>query len=151
MNGKKRLKNLKNHISNFNSVGIDTNVFIYYFEQNPEFGAAAKKIFDALCNHTKGVTSIAALIEILSPKFLSNTAARKIEEKFYEIPNLAILEINREIGIQAAEIRREYGFKLPDAVQLATALSVKAKAFITNDQRLKTFKKLKIISLSDLA
>lgn len=139
----KNLKNLKR-------IGIDTNVFIYYFEQNPNFGVSARQVFDVLSSHVAGVTSIIALIEILSPSFFSKIAARETEKKFSEVPNLTVLEVNRNIATQAAAIRRQYGFRLPDAIQLATALIFKAQAFITNDKRLKSFKKLKVISLQDL-
>lgn len=135
----------------FKTVGLDTNIFIYFFEQNPEFSSRAKIIFDALSSGKQSaVTSIISLIEILSPDFLSKEAVSETEAKFFDIPNLKILELDQTIGLKAAEIRREYGFRLSDAVQLATALSVKAKVFITNDQRLKSFKKLKVISLQDL-
>lgn len=136
----------------FKTVGLDTNIFIYFFEQNPEFSVKAKVIFDALSSGKQSaVTSIISLIEILSPNFLSKEAVRETEAKFFDIPNLKILEIDKTIGLEAAAIRREYGFRLSDAVQLATALQSRAKAFITNDQRLKSFKKLKVISLRDLA
>jgi predicted nucleic acid-binding protein len=66
------------------------------------------------------------------------------------IPNLTILEVNRAIVKTASEIRRTYGFRLADAVQLATAVHEKADVFITNDQRLKHFKPLRVIPLSSL-
>lgn len=138
-------------INSFKTVGLDTNIFIYFFEQNLEFNEAAKTIFDLLSSGKKyAVTSIVSLIEILSPDFLSKAAIRETEARFFDVPNLKILEVDKTIGLKAAAIRREYGFRLSDAVQLATALTAKTHVFITNDHRLKTFKKLKIISLSNL-
>ena len=96
------------------------------------------------------VTSILTLTELLSLK-APEPMLKILQSEFFVIPKLKVREVDRTIAVEAAAIRREYNFKLPDAIQLATALSVKAKAFITNDQRLKSFKKLKIISLSDLA
>jgi predicted nucleic acid-binding protein len=66
------------------------------------------------------------------------------------VPNLTDLEDNMAISLEAARIRREYGLRLPDATQLATAIYAKAKAFITNDHRLKQFKEIKIITLEQL-
>lgn len=138
-------------LSNFKLVGIDSNIFIYYFEENAQFDKASKKIFDGLSvKIIHGVTSVLTLAEVLSKKGLPDNIALDLEESFFEIPNLAILEVNRSIAKDAAKIRRKYGFRTPDAIQLATALNSKAKAFITNDERLKRFKELKVILLSEL-
>lgn len=138
-------------IANLDLVALDSNVFIYLFESNPEFIKHVNPIFEALLqNKLDAVTSAVSIIEALSYPSPPEVIAG-IKEGFATIPNFNIVSLNQEIALEAAEIRREYGFKLPDAVQLATALSAKAKAFITNDHRLKSFKKLKIISLLDLA
>lgn len=137
-------------IKNIKLVALDSNVFIYNLEQNPQYISATDEIFNRLVlNKLKAVTSIISLTEVLSyPKI--DSVVKQITEDFYNTPNLKIIEVGQEVAVEAARIRREHGFKLPDAVQLATALSAKAKAFITNDHRLKSFKKLKIISLPDL-
>lgn len=132
-------------------VGIDTNILIYYFEDNPQFGETAKDVFDALnTSELKAVTSIIAVMETLSKKSLPEDIAKDLEADLFEIPNLSIIEVDRKIGIQAAKIRRKYQFGLPDSIQLATALEAKAKAFITNDEGLKFFKELKVILLKEL-
>lgn len=142
---------MKKVFNQLNLVGLDTNIFIYYFEGNPDFGEKTKKVFNYMANNDlAAVTSIIALIEILSAKFLSKKTASEMENKFINIPNLAISEVNRSISIEAARIRREYGFRTPDAIQLATALSAKTKAFITNDKLLKPFKELKVLLLDDI-
>lgn len=41
-------------------------------------------------------------------------------------------------------------FRLPDSIQLATAKLNKAKAFITNDERLKSFKELKVVLIKEI-
>lgn len=137
-------------IAKLNFVALDSNIFIYFFESNPEFAKHINQIFEALLkNKLQAVTSIVAVIEALSypspPEVVTG-----IKEGFATLPNLRIVDVNKEIALEAAGIRRKYGFKLPDAVQLATALSVKAKVFITNDQRLKPFKNLKVLSLKEI-
>lgn len=89
------------------------------------------------------------VIEVLS--FKRTCLSEKVFlEAIFSLPNLTILEVNKNIAVEAARIRREYRFTLADSVQLATALYAKAKAFITNDERLKKFKELKVILLSEL-
>lgn len=139
-----------NGIKNLKLVALDSNIFIYNLEQNPQYISFTDEIFNRLGrNKLKAVTSIISLTETLSyPK--TGSVVKQITEDFYSTPNLKIVEVGQEVAVEAAAIRREYGFKLPDAVQLATAVFAKAKAFITNDHRLKSFRKLKIISLQDL-
>lgn len=132
-------------------IALDSNVFIYYFEENPKFGSASKKIFNALSvKILRGITSILSLAELLSKKDLPENIASQVEEDFFEIPNLSILEVNREIAATAARIRRKYGFRLPDSIQLATAKLNKARAFISNDEKLKRFKELKVILIKEV-
>lgn len=131
-------------------VGLDTNVFSYQFHQDPTFGPITKPLFDLLStDQLQGITSIVTLIEILSVK-APRAKIRRLEDLFSRTPNLEILDVDHNIATEAAEIRRKYGFRLPDAIQLATAKFGKAKAFITNDQRLKVFKDLKVVLLSEI-
>lgn len=132
-------------------VGLDTNIFIYFFENDVNFGRKAKLIFEKLAGgHLKAVASITSLAELLSSPKLNERAVKETKKLFMSIPNLEIYQLNEIIAIEGAKIRRNYGFRLFDAIQLATAVTSRAKAFITNDSRLKSFKKVKIILLSEI-
>ena len=138
-------------IDKYRLVGLDSNVFIYHFEDNPKFTPHINVVFENLAKkHISGVTSIISVAETLSYP-MPQRIVQEIEEGFRSIPNLTIFDLNYKIAYEAARIRRLYRFlKLPDAVQLATALSAKAKIFITNDKRLKTFKELPITLLTEI-
>lgn len=137
--------NLKDNIT-----ALDTNIFIYYFQKNPQFGPTSSNLFRSfLLNKTKVVTSSISLTEVLSVKAPS-PLIDSLKQEFLSIPFLSIITVNNDIAIEAARLRRDYEFSLPDSIQLATALHSKAKAFITNDERLKKFKELKVVLLSDL-
>lgn len=138
-------------INRFKTIALDSNIFIYYFNQHPEFGQIAKYIIDSLtANQIKAVTSEVTVIELLSHPILSEIDAADMDRQFSDIPNLKILSIDHNLALEAARIKRNYSFRLPDSIQLATALYSKAKAFIANDERLKKFKELKIILLKEL-
>lgn len=127
-----------------NIIGLDTNIFIYYFQQHPQFGSSAKKIFVSLVeDELKAVTSIITLIELLSLR-IPEKDVDKLKLLYLETPNLKTMSINQDIGIEAARIRRTYGYRIPDAMQLATSLYAKADKFITNDQKLKNFPELRV-------
>lgn len=132
-------------------VALDTNVFIYFFENNANFGQKAKLIFKKLTeNQLKAVTNITSLAELLSSPKLSNEAVKETKKLFLSVPNLEIYRLDEVIAIESAQIRREYGFRLLDAIQLATAKYAKAGAFITNDAGLKKFKELKVVLLNEI-
>ena len=131
-------------------IGLDTNIFIYYFQKHPEFGVATKNIFDNFALHkTKAVTSILTLTELLSIH-ASEKEVSNLQALFLETPGLTIYDINQNIGVTAGRIRRNYGFRLPDAIQLATCLYAKVGIFVTNDQKLQAFKEIDIILLNQL-
>lgn len=136
---------------NHRLIALDTNVFIYYFESNEAFGIKAKLIFDQLTeDKLKGVTNITALAELLSSPKLNKKAVKVTKNLFFSVPNLEIYQVDENIALESAQIRRKYGFRLLDAIQLATAKRAKAQAFISNDGRLKQYKPLKVLVLSEL-
>ena len=135
---------------NIKLVCFDTSLFIYFLEKNPQFYDSAREYFSKLEKHSfKAVTTILTLTELLSFRNPIITEDQLVTE-FFGTPNLTVFDVNRKISIEAARIRRIYGFKLADSIQLATALESGAKAFITNDERLKKFKELKVILLNEL-
>lgn len=135
----------------YQSVGLDTNIFIYYFNQHPTFGEKAKQIFLALtANELEAVTSIITLAELLSLK-VSPAKTALLYKKFTVLPQLSFLPVDESIAVEAAKIRRRYGFRLPDAIQLATAIVSGQEAFISNDKRLQKVKDIPVILLDDFS
>lgn len=64
--------------------------------------------------------------------------------------------MGRLIAEKAADLRAKYGdsgLKIPDAIQLATAICYDAQLFLTNDKRLKKLqqKEIKIITVEELS
>ncbi|SRR5260221_2615152 len=129
--------------------GIDTNIFIYYFQQHYQLGLLAKKFLQTVVlEKTKGITSIISLLELLSLKAPSESI-EKLQTEYLGFPNLHMFDVTQPIAIEAARIRRAYGYRTADAIQLATALYAKATVFVTNDKRLQNFKELEVRLLSN--
>lgn len=139
-----------NGITSLKKIALDSNVFIYHFEGNPEFTPFTDKIFGNLIQgKIRAITSIISVIETFSLPGTPQTV-NEMREAFLSLPNLDVLDVNQEIAFEAAFIRRTYGFRLPDAVQLATARLNKVQAFVSNDTRLKKFKNLKVVLLDQV-
>ena len=64
--------------------------------------------------------------------------------------NTQFVVIEQYIGQKAAELRARYNLALPDAFQLAEALSSGCDAFSTNDLDLRRVKELRVLALDDL-
>lgn len=123
---------------------LDTNIFIYYFHDVNEFSIKAKKIFEQLVSDSAlGMTSVITQTELLSIK-MTEKESHTLLAYFLETPNLKIKNITQEIAIKAAQLRRIYGMRTSDAIQLATAIVNKADFFITNDKQLKKCREIKI-------
>jgi predicted nucleic acid-binding protein len=57
--------------------------------------------------------------------------------------------VGESVAEGAARIRARYGFRTPDAIQLASAQVAGARVFVTNDVRLRSFAELPVVVLSD--
>ncbi|KAI9134019.1 PIN domain-containing protein [Acaryochloris sp. CCMEE 5410] len=58
--------------------------------------------------------------------------------------------IDGEITVKAAQLRVQYSLKLPDALQLATAIVSGCDGFLTNDFQLKKVAKLQVLVVDEL-
>lgn len=140
MSGKEKIK-----LTGFRKIGIDTNIFIYHLQNVAEFKTETDVVFEALEQGSLlAVTSIVAKAELLSYK-RPREIIEDLKEKFESTPGLSVFDVDEKVALKAAELRRKYNFRLPDAIQIASAIVAKAGAFLTNDGRLKKCKEIKVI------
>jgi predicted nucleic acid-binding protein len=128
-------------------VALDTNIFIYHFEENPEYVSFTEDLFEKIeSGRLRGVTSVLTLHEVL-------TGARKAgdarlvslyRDLLMAFPNLAMMPFDAYIAEISSDLRARHGLRTPDAIQVATAVRHKAETFITNDERLASVKEIKV-------
>ena len=134
-------------------IGIDTMIFIYHFEDHPQYSHITERIFDAIEHGKyKAVTSVITLIEILvKPKRDGNlTAAKDYKDLLLTFPNLKIFDLDLKISDVASDLRARYAIKTPDAIQIATAVCGGSKSFITNDESLKKVEEVRVLLLDEI-
>lgn len=108
---------------------LDSNILIYFLEQNSEFFEAAKKIITpALEQKIHICTSTLSIAEI--------TSGGDADLSFFDLPSIYTIPLDDKIAALAGQFRREHTISLPDAVHLATAVTSRVSMFITNDQKL---------------
>jgi len=139
-----------NFVHGNKKIALDTNLFIYVFEQHPEFGEKAKAVLEQIEDgFVAAVASSVSLTEILVKPIREGnlTLEKQYKLLFSHFPNLTILPIDNIVAERAAYLRGKYNIKTPDALIVATALVANADLFITNDQRLEIVKEIKCVSL----
>ena len=135
---------MKKLLNNFELIGIDTNIFIYYLNRRSTFYNLADQLFSTIAKkRLQIVTSILTLTELLSFQ-APNKLLTRLEEELLLIPNLALIVVNHEIAKEAARIRRVYQLRISDSIHLATATISKVQVFITNDKTLIHFKEVPV-------
>lgn len=146
-------KKLKKDLIEAGRCAFDSMLFIYLFEENPVYFPLVQNAF-ALLERRKieVITSIITPIEILSNPALERFPEKiKLYGNFFRVmKNLQVQELTWDLVEQTTHVRRTYGLRTPDAIQLATAIIFKAKIFVTNDDSFRKIKDFPIIQLKDL-
>ena len=121
------------------SVFLDTMIFIYFFEAQQGKEKELRHLFNVIENgHVSAFTSLITLTEILVKPYKLKIYSLVDEYLRFlnEFPHLSLAPLSQEIFIKAAQLRANYNFKTPDAIQLASALDINAAGFITGDKEL---------------
>lgn len=135
------------------AVYLDTAPLIYYLEENPVSFSFLDELFK---KNERGdfrfYSSSIIITEVLTLPFkLGN---KELVDRYEYFLNQSeffhLINVNPVIAKRSAELRSEYGLKLPDAVHFATALEAKVDFFLTNDFGFNKIKGLKIITLSNV-
>jgi predicted nucleic acid-binding protein len=126
---------------------LDTNIFIYHFEENPVYISYTEGLFEKIeSGRIRAVTSVLTLHEIL-------TGARKAGDQrlvtlyrdlLRSFPNLHMMPFDVDVAEISSDLRARYGIPTPDAIQVATSIRHKAETFITNEERLAHIKEIKV-------
>ena len=113
---------------------VDSAPIIYVLEANARFAARFVPLFQ---RHADGELMLAVtpitIAEVLTGPLAAGeeTLARRyraVLEAWQVVP------FTGDIAESAARLRGQYGLRLPDAIQLASALAINADALVTHDR-----------------
>ena len=136
-----------------NRIFLDTAPVIYLIEAHIDFSARSREIFMHMDESgIQGITSPVTLAEclILPIRLQQPSIQSNFQDLLLGSDGISLVNIDGTIGALAADLRVRYGFKLPDALQVATALSSHCDVFLTNDRMLTRVTELQILVLADL-
>jgi|Deesub1362A_J573_1020465.scaffolds.fasta_scaffold01653_19 predicted nucleic acid-binding protein len=115
---------------------VDTNIFLYAIQANPEFGKRSKEILKRVDEGEKAVTSLINLAEICW--WLEKHGSRdKIEEELRlinSILNLEIIPVTTDDLLLAAKFVKEYSIDFNDCISLAVMKRMKISTICSNDR-----------------
>lgn len=134
-------------------VGLDTMLFIYSMEARSPYIPFLRSIFYYIERGlTKGVTSIITLTEVLIKPLKDQNIKAVKDYKFLlnNFPNLRMVNIDPKLAEKGAELRARYGIRIPDALQLASAIENQATIFLSNDYNLKKIKEIEIVLVKEM-
>lgn len=129
---------LQQALASHHLIGVDTMVWIYLLDEHPRYADLAMTVFALIEQGTvQGVTSTLTLAEILTaPARAGNTQAMQDYELYLtHFPHLQLMPPSVEIVRQAALVRAGTNLKMPDAIQIATAIHAGATALVSNDKQ----------------
>jgi predicted nucleic acid-binding protein len=133
-------------------VALDTCIFIYQFEANPQYSPLTDRIFRALDqSDIVAVTSTVTMAELLVHPYRDHDPrkADNLLGLLSTYPNLDWIAPDLEIASGAAKIRAQNRLSSPDAIQAATAINVRASALFTNDPVFRRVTNLEALLLDD--
>lgn len=136
------------------SVAIDTAIFIYFIEENPQFLPAILPLFQEVDRGKRDlVTSALTLLEVLVVSYRAGNRflAERYEALLTRSRGIRLVEVSHDQLRAAAQLRAATNVKTPDALQLVAAIGGGCTTFLTNDRRLPPVPGLRILELASYA
>ena len=133
------MERLRARLAEHALIGLDAGVFIYHVEAHPRYEPLTRCVLRAVeRGRPRGVASVVAVMELTVHPWRMGRAgvAREVETLLAFFPNLALVDVTRDVARRAAQLRARFDVRPADALHVATALDRGATAFVTNDRRL---------------
>ena len=126
---------------------IDSAPIIYVLEDNREFAAVFRPVFEAHAQRLArfAVTTI-TLAEVLTGPLADHNEVLA-ERCRSTMRSWFVVDLDAEIAESAARLRAASKLKLADAVQAASALAIGADALITHDRDFSSLQHLRILGI----
>ena len=135
------------------TVALGTAPLIYFIEERPDHYDRLRSFFsDVVRWKVRLVTSMVTYIEVLT---LPERMGRHDLVAQYRLflansEQLAIYPLDIQVADLAVRYRAQFGFKTPDAIQLATAKVCQADLLLTNDHALQACPDIRTVLVSEL-
>jgi len=123
---------------------------IYFFEGHARFAARFAPYFEAAEQGSlEIVISAITLAEVVTGPLQAGNEllATRYEHVLTASAGWRILSVDQRVAVQAARLRSIYRLRLPDAIQVATAILCGARALLTHDKGLRRIKEIEVVGI----
>ena len=127
---------------------VDTAPIIYWLEGHARFAERFAEVFHAAESGAASIViSTVTLAEVLAGPIAAGDELRTAQYREALTRGLGwqVAPLDAETAVEAARIRSAYRLRLPDAIQVATAIRVGAAALITHDKALARVAGLRVL------
>lgn len=131
---------------------LDSAPIIYLVEQHPVYEPRLNPLFHQLTRGTlKATVSPISLAECLvgAYKYQNTKLIQTYRKVLLRGKGVTFIPIHETVADDAARFRTLYNLALPDAFQLATALSGSCDLFVTNDVIFKRVTEIKVLVVDE--
>ncbi len=124
---------------------VDSAPIIYTLEANARFARRFERLFQRHADGEIGlaVTTVTIAEVLTGPLSVGEEALAKRYRAVMEA--WQVVDFTTDIAESSARLRGKYGLKLPDAIQLASALAINADALVTHDRDFAKVKGLRVL------
>ena len=124
---------------------LDSAPIIYVLEGKQALAARYTPLFD---RHDAGTLRLAVstitIAEVLAGPI--KAGAEALAKRYRAaLESLTVVSLDADIAESAARLRGKYGLKLPDAIQLASAIAINADALVTHDRDFRNVKGMRVL------
>jgi predicted nucleic acid-binding protein len=130
-------------------VTVDSAPIIYLLENHPKFAPRFAPIFDAAADgRLSVVVSTITVAEVLAGPIRAgnDVLAAQYREALRGSRNWSVVPVTEEIAALAARIRALRRLRLPDAIQVATAVTTGSVALVTHDIDFSKVREVRIVA-----
>jgi len=143
--------------SPFDSLGpklyLDANLYIYLFEGAEPYRERMTRLASEIDRRQLTVIASELMFVELLPRPLREGRSDLVERYFdlmQRTPTIVLAPVDRPVVLQAVRLRANFGLRSMDALHLATAQVHGCHTFLTNDVRLASVEKPRVLTLRDL-
>ena len=141
------------HLLGRQNVVLDTMVWIYFFEAHARYGELCKQLLlQVEAGSFSAVLTPITLAELIVKPLRQHRQDRATQYRsaMQTMTNVRLLAFSVHDGWLAGSLCAKYALRLPDAMQVAAALSAERPTLVTNDKALARVKEVEIVLLNDL-
>ncbi len=127
---------------------VDSAPIIYVLDGTTQFSDRYLPLFEAVeSGRNRIIVSTITIAEVIAGPLKSGNdiLAHKYREAMSQSRGWSVMDVTEEIAVRAAEIRISRKLRLPDAIQVSTALVSRSFALVTHDHDFKSIEEIRII------